>query len=209
MPEIEAVYAWLGQINKHLHPHEQHHFPRLYDYFNWFPERGRPHYCIIMELMSMSLCDLLTKNFHKGLSLSVVKEMAAQLLDALEILARNRLIHCDIKPENVLLARCAEVDRPKLDSVFLLMRLSNTREVGINVKLIDFGGARHQQSGEATTSIQTIFYRAPEIMLEHSTTPAIDMWSLGCLLAELFLGIPLFAGYNEFDIMRMIIKWIG
>ena len=56
------------------------------------------------------------------------------------------------------------------------------------------------------TYIQSRFYRAPEIMLGIPYTPAIDMWSLGCIMAELYIGYPIFPGESENDQMSRIIE---
>jgi dual specificity tyrosine-phosphorylation-regulated kinase 2/3/4 len=86
------------------------------------------------------------------------------------------IVHCDLKPENVLLRR------------------PNKSQI----KLIDFGSSCFEQE-RYYTYIQSRFYRAPEIMLGIQYTRAIDMWSYGCIVYECFCGIPLFAGENERD----------
>lgn len=85
-------------------------------------------------------------------------------------------MHCDLKPENVLLKK------PNKSSI----------------KIIDFGSSCFE-SERYYTYIQSRFYRAPEIMLGIPYTPAIDMWSLGCIVFECLIGVPIFAGENERD----------
>lgn len=76
--------------------------------------------------------------------------------------------------------------------------------------LIDFGLAEEARMDEKQhTYKQTRPYRAPETILRCRTTSAIDLWSLGCICAELFLGFPLFNCKNEFDQLRMIDKFRG
>ena len=86
----------------------------------------------------------------------------------------HNIIHCDMKPENILL------------------RQSNKS----GIKVIDFGSGTYQNE-QFYTYIQSRFYRAPEIMMGIRYTPAIDMWSFGCILFELFNGHPLFTGEDE------------
>ncbi len=76
------------------------------------------------------------------------------------------------------------------------------------VKLIDFGSAcfGHQP---IYSYIQSRHYRAPEVLLRTSYTSAIDMWSFGCIVAELFLGIPIFPGLSEFNQLHRIISMLG
>ena len=64
------------------------------------------------------------------------------------------------------------------------------------IKVIDFGSSCFEAE-RIYTYIQSRFYRAPEIILGIPYTPAIDMWSFGCVLAELYTGFPLFPGENE------------
>lgn len=100
----------------------------------------------------------------------------AQILDALIVLRDASIIHCDLKPENILLASPS----PAGGSLGKL-------------KLIDFGSACFE--GRTFFSyIQSRFYRSPEVLLGLSYNGAIDMWSFGCVAAELFLGLPLFPG---------------
>jgi len=86
----------------------------------------------------------------------------------------HNIIHCDLKPENILL-------RKKNKS---------------GIKIIDFGSSCFGDK-RVYTYIQSRFYRSPEVIfgLEYST--AIDMWSFGCVLFELYTGDPLFPGESE------------
>jgi dual specificity tyrosine-phosphorylation-regulated kinase 2/3/4 len=76
------------------------------------------------------------------------------------------------------------------------------------VKLIDFGSACFE-SAKLFSYIQSRFYRAPEIILGVRYSFPIDMWSLGCLLAELYTGKPLFPGENETDQLLWIMSALG
>lgn len=113
----------------------------------------------------MNLYELLKNNKFKGVSLGLIKRFAKQLLDALCFLRKHSIIHCDLKPENVLLKQFNKSD----------------------IELIDFGSSCFSDE-KIYTYIQSRFYRAPETMLGIPYTTAIDMWSFGCILAELFTG---------------------
>lgn len=98
------------------------------------------------------------------------------------------ICHRDIKPQNLLL---------------------NTRNH--EVKLCDFGSAKILVKGEPNVAyICSRYYRAPELVFEATEyTTAIDVWSLGCVMAELLLGNPLFPGESGVDQLIEIIKILG
>lgn len=77
------------------------------------------------------------------------------------------------------------------------------------VKVIDFGSASHVSKAVCNTYLQSRYYRAPEIILGLPYCEAIDMWSLGCVVAELFLGWPLYPGSSEYDQIRYISQTQG
>uniref|UniRef100_A0A182PRC6 Protein kinase domain-containing protein n=1 Tax=Anopheles epiroticus TaxID=199890 RepID=A0A182PRC6_9DIPT len=77
------------------------------------------------------------------------------------------------------------------------------------VKVIDFGSASHVSKTVCNTYLQSRYYRAPEIILGLPFCEAIDMWSLGCVVAELFLGWPLYPGSSEYDQIRYISQTQG
>ncbi|ABO98338.1 predicted protein, partial [Ostreococcus lucimarinus CCE9901] len=144
------------------------------------------HLCLVFELLGMNLYELLRKNKFKGLHLGAIRGMMKQLLGALDLLRDAHVVHCDIKPENILLCR---------DDSF-------------QVKLVDFGSACFQNR-TVYQYIQSRFYRSPEVFLGMSYGMPIDMWSLGCVAAELFLGLPIFPGSSEYDLLSRICETIG
>jgi len=76
------------------------------------------------------------------------------------------------------------------------------------IKVIDFGSACHERQ-TVYTYIQSRFYRSPEVLLGLPYTSAIDMWSLGCIAVELFLGLPLFPGTSEYNQITRIVEMLG
>jgi dual specificity protein kinase YAK1 len=81
-------------------------------------------------------------------------------------------------------------------------------EKSLTLKVIDFGSSCHE-ANRIYTYIQSRFYRSPEILLGMRYTGAIDMWSFGCIVAELFLGIPLFPGSSEYNQLFRIVEMLG
>ncbi|KAJ1914193.1 dual specificity protein kinase yak1 [Mycoemilia scoparia] len=171
----------LKKLNDEMDPGDQHHILRYHEHFVF-----RNHLCIVNELLSINLYDLLKQNNYHGLSTNLIRILTRQILDAMVLFKKAGIIHCDLKPENIMLVT---QDQPK-------------------VKVIDFGSATFLSTA-GYMYIQSRFYRAPEILMAIEYGPPIDMWSLGCIVAELYLGLPLFPGANEYDQLYRIIKLLG
>lgn len=151
------------------------------------------HLCIVFEKLDVSLFDVLKSRKFRGFSLDTVRSVAIQLLQALNVLEHAGIIHCDLKPENVLL-------------------LTPFREGDagghVPIKLCDFGSACYEHCS-MPSYIQSRFYRAPEALLGLSYNASLDLWSLGCVLVETFHGLPLFPGSSEYDQVCKIVDAIG
>ncbi|XP_054735888.1 homeodomain-interacting protein kinase 2 isoform X3 [Anastrepha obliqua] len=140
-------------------------------------------------MLEQNLYDFLKQNKFSPLPLKYIRPILEQVLTALLKLKQLGLIHADLKPENIML----------VDPVRQPYR----------VKVIDFGSASHVSKTVCNTYLQSRYYRAPEIILGLPFCEAIDMWSLGCVVAELFLGWPLYPGSSEFDQIRYISQTQG
>ncbi|KAK8048337.1 dual specificity protein kinase YAK1 [Apiospora phragmitis] len=171
----------LDLLNTKLDKNDDHHLLRLKDTFI-----HRQHLCLVFELLSVNLYELIKQNQFRGLSTTLVRVFAQQLLNGLALLNKARLIHCDLKPENILLEN--------LESPI--------------IKIIDFGSACDERQ-TVYTYIQSRFYRSPEVLLGLPYSSAIDMWSLGCIVVELFLGLPLFPGSSEYNQVSRIVEMLG
>ncbi|KAK6539808.1 dual-specificity tyrosine-(Y)-phosphorylation regulated kinase [Orbilia ellipsospora] len=146
----------------------------------------RSHLCISTELLGMNLYEFIKSNDFRGFSLRLIRRFAKQLLGSLILLKGHRVIHCDLKPENVLLAHPMQSD----------------------IKVIDFGSSCLEHE-KVYTYIQSRFYRSPEVILGMTYGLPIDMWSLGCILAELYTGYPIFPGENEQEQLACIMEVFG
>ena len=85
------------------HFSDVHCIPRMRGTCSTNPFCFRSHTCITFELLSINLYELIKKNKFQGFSLQLVRKFAHSLLQCLDTLYRNKIIHCDMKPENVLL----------------------------------------------------------------------------------------------------------
>ncbi|XP_015894373.3 cyclin-dependent kinase G-2 isoform X1 [Ziziphus jujuba] len=142
---------------------------------------------MVMEYMEHDLKGLM-ETMKQPFSQSEVKCLMLQLLDGIKYLHDNWVLHRDLKTSNLLLNNRGEL------------------------KICDFGLARQYGSPlkPYTHLVVTLWYRAPELLLgakQYST--AIDMWSLGCIMAELLSKEPLFNGKTEFDQLDKIFRTLG
>lgn len=157
-------------------PQGRHHVVRLLDSFE-----HRAHLCLVFEALHMNMKEVADK-FGKGvgIKLAAVRMYTRQMLLALRMLHRMRIVHADIKLQNML---CDD-------------RWST-------LKLADFGSGFGMDDPDnvPTPYLVSRFYRAPDIMLGLDHSPALDMWSVACCIYELFTGAVLFNGDDNNDML--------
>ncbi|GFY67681.1 homeodomain-interacting protein kinase 2 [Trichonephila inaurata madagascariensis] len=163
---------------------DEYNFVRAFECFT-----HKSHTCLVFEMLEQNLYDFLKQNKFSPLALKCIRPILIQVLTALLKLKQLGLIHADLKPENIMLV--------------------NPKNQPLRVKVIDFGSASHVSKTVCSTYLQSRYYRAPEIILGLPFREAIDMWSLGCVIAELFLGWPLYPGSSEYDQIRYISQTQG
>ncbi|XP_013857591.1 homeodomain-interacting protein kinase 1 isoform X2 [Austrofundulus limnaeus] len=163
---------------------DDYNFVRSYECF-----QHKGHTCLVFEMLEQNLYDFLKHSKFSPLPLRHIRPILQQVATALMKLKSLGLIHADLKPENIML----------VDPIRQPYR----------VKVIDFGSASHVSKAVCSTYLQSRYYRAPEIILGLPFCEAIDMWSLGCVIAELFLGWPLYPGASEYDQIRYISQTQG
>ena len=146
----------VSQLNSKLDKNDDHHLLRLKDTFI-----HRQHLCLVFELLSVNLYELIKQNQFRGLSTTLVRVFAQQLLNGLSLLNKARIIHCDLKPENILLKKYThETDPTK--TIVIDADISSLESPII--KIIDFGSACDERQ-TVYTYIQSRFYRSPEVLL--------------------------------------------
>ncbi|CAL1587919.1 unnamed protein product [Knipowitschia caucasica] len=150
------------------------------------PEGRSMDLTLVLEYIDQDLSSYLSKAPSTGLTLDCIKSVMRQLLQGLDFLHTNMVLHRDLKPENILISSRGEV------------------------KIADFGLARLYTFNIALTpGVVTLWYRAPEVLLNSVYMSTVDMWSAGCIFAELFLLRPLFQGYTEVQQLQKIFEVIG
>ncbi|CAA0815252.1 Protein kinase superfamily protein [Striga hermonthica] len=137
---------------------------------------------VVMEYVEYDLHEYLKRS---SFTLPQVKRLMKELLEGVNHLHQNRVMHRDLKPSNVLV------------------------DAKGKLKICDFGVSRQFPSAldpPCTPHVGTLWYAAPELFLEpHTYLAAVDMWSVGCIMAEFFLRQVLFKGASEIEQLRIIV----
>eukprot|EP01138_Halocafeteria_seosinensis_P003910 gb/GECG01003996.1/.p1 GENE.gb/GECG01003996.1/~~gb/GECG01003996.1/.p1 ORF type:complete len:794 (+),score=58.12 gb/GECG01003996.1/:1-2382(+) len=164
----------------------------LHDHFEY-----HGHLCIAFEMLGSSLYDVIVQRKFIGLPLLAIQQVLRRVLIALDSMTEAGMVHADVKPENIMFkgpilgGKCGGIDVTSL-----------------NCKLIDFGSA-FREGTTAYPYIQSRYYRAPEVLLGCYYDSGVDIWSLGCVTAEMFLGLPLFPGCDTHDQLYRIVSVLG
>ncbi|EFN52309.1 hypothetical protein CHLNCDRAFT_16563, partial [Chlorella variabilis] len=176
-----AVEASILAVLREQDPDDSVNIVRTYSSFT-FRQAKLGHLCITFELLSINLYEYIKACNFQGSSLVMIRRVAQQVVATLRFLFRLNIVHCDLKPENILL-----------------------RERGkTTVKVIDFGSSCYVDQRLWLRS------RPMQVILGLPYGPPIDMWSLGCILAELLTGQPIFpAGEDEKEQLACIMELLG
>jgi serine/threonine protein kinase len=138
---------------------------------------------LVCECLDFDLSKLIKIQQPPGLPLDVVRTLTQQMLRGIHEVHQKRVLHRDLKPQNILLDR------------------------QLNLKLADFGLARtcDVPVPNYTTEVITRWYRPLEILLgETHYTPAVDLWSVGCIMVEMITGTPLFPGDEDTQLEKVV-----
>ena len=147
---------------------------------------------IVFEYVEQNLLEVLEKS-PDGLNPKLIRSFVFQMCKAVHYLHINKMIHRDVKPENLLI------------------------DENMKLKLCDFGFARkiilndkNNNVDAMTDYVATRWYRSPELLLSNGIYgPEVDYWAIGCIMGELADGNPMFPGENEVDQLDCIIKILG
>ncbi|XP_056450542.1 dual specificity protein kinase CLK1-like isoform X1 [Gadus chalcogrammus] len=193
----QSEIAVLGEINS---LDDDHTFAcvRMLD---WFDHHG--HICIVFELLGLSTFDYLRENDFLPFTVEHIRHMAFQIFRAVCFLHRNKVTHTDLKPENILFVR-SDYDMEYNDR---LKRDQRTLK-SLDVKVVDFGNATFDRDHHPSL-VSTRHYRAPEVILDLGWNQACDVWSLGCILMEYYLGLTVFQTHDSKEHLAMMERVLG
>ncbi|XP_046403710.1 cyclin-dependent kinase 4 [Ischnura elegans] len=176
--------ALLKQLDQHEHPN----IVRLLDICHGQQNEKDQLLTLflVFEHVDQDLSSYIEKCPAPGFSEEQVKDLMRQVLSGVDFLHSHRIVHRDLKPQNLLVTS------------------------GGRVKLADFGLAKtYDFEMRLTSVVVTLWYRAPEVLLGLPYATPVDIWSCGCIMAELFRRSPLFSGNSEGDQLDRIFQVIG
>eukprot|EP00188_Purpureofilum_apyrenoidigerum_P003135 Plantae.Rhodophyta-Purpureofilum_apyrenoidigerum.ctg3190.p1 GENE.Plantae.Rhodophyta-Purpureofilum_apyrenoidigerum.ctg3190~~Plantae.Rhodophyta-Purpureofilum_apyrenoidigerum.ctg3190.p1 ORF type:complete len:316 (+),score=51.30 Plantae.Rhodophyta-Purpureofilum_apyrenoidigerum.ctg3190:454-1401(+) len=151
---------------------------------------AKPTLILVFEFLDHDLKQYMVSKMGRGagLSLGRAKSFCYQILSGLRYCHAHSIMHRDLKPQNILVSGDDQV------------------------KLADFGLGRvfSVPVGKYTHEVVTLWYRAPEVLLgARCYSTGVDIWSTGCILAEMVTGKPLFCGSNELEQLLSVFEVLG
>jgi len=183
---------------RRLDPNRGSMIVRLYGAFSTRINRQK-HVCIAFEKLGPSLYDFLKRNQYRGFGLDHVRIIGRQIIHAVCFCHACKLTHTDLKLENVLLEDndYKVIDTPDHPGYRVPRNL--------RIRLIDFGGATFENERHAKI-INTRQYRGPEVLFGLSWSYPSDLWSIGCMLAEIYSGELLFQTHSDGEHLALMEK---
>ncbi|XP_043936145.1 dual specificity protein kinase CLK2 isoform X3 [Protopterus annectens] len=168
--------------------------------FDWFDFHG--HMCISFELLGLSTFDFLKENNYLPYSVCQVRHMAYQICQAVKFLHDNKLTHTDLKPENILFVNS------DFEITYNLEKQDERTIKNTALRVVDFGSATFDHEHHSTI-VSTRHYRAPEVILELNWSQPCDVWSIGCIIFEYYVGFTLFQTHDNREHLAMMERTLG
>jgi serine/threonine protein kinase len=143
---------------------------------------------LVFEYIDRDLKKIIDATMGEGLELKLIKSYLYQLLKGMAYIHKYKILHRDLKPQNLLISN---------DNILKIADFGLARGYGIPVK-------------NYTHEVVTLWYRPPDVLLGNKTYgTTVDMWSIGCIFAEMASGKPLFTGNSEVDQLKKIFEIMG
>ncbi|PAA57323.1 hypothetical protein BOX15_Mlig016980g2 [Macrostomum lignano] len=179
-------------------PNGRHLCIRLLSWFDFFG-----HACLVFDLLGKSVFDFLKENDFAPYPIEHVRHIAYQLVYSVAFLHANQLTHTDLKPENILLVKSSYT------TFYNPRRKKEERMLDrTDIRLIDFGSATFDHEHHSSV-VSTRHYRAPEVILDLGWAQPCDVWSIGCILFELYTGFTLFQTHEDREHLAMMERVLG
>jgi cyclin-dependent kinase len=143
---------------------------------------------LVFEYVEQDLKKIIDSAGGKGLDIKLTKSFLYQLLRGVDFIHKNKVLHRDLKPQNLLINK---------NNILKIADFGLARGYGIPVK-------------NYTHEVVTLWYRPPDVLLGNKTYgTTVDMWSIGTIFAEMATGKPLFTGNSENDQLKKIFEIMG
>ena len=143
---------------------------------------------LVFEYVEQDLKKIIDSANGKGLDIKYTKSFLYQLLRGVDFIHKNKVLHRDLKPQNLLINK---------NNILKIADFGLARGYGIPVK-------------NYTHEVVTLWYRPPDVLLGNKTYgTTVDMWSIGTIFAEMATGKPLFTGNSENDQLKKIFAIMG
>uniref|UniRef100_A0A915CZM8 Protein kinase domain-containing protein n=1 Tax=Ditylenchus dipsaci TaxID=166011 RepID=A0A915CZM8_9BILA len=199
----EAARLEINVLNKlkEKDPRGQHLVIQLIEHFDY-----HGHMCLVFDLLGLSVFDFMKNNNYHPYPMDQARYIAYQLCYAVKFMHDNRLTHTDLKPENILFMNSTYTSAQDGES----KRRKPVRTVeDATVRLIDLGSATFDHEHHSTI-VSTRHYRAPEVILELGWSQPCDVWSIGCIMFELYMVcITLFQTHDNREHLAMMERILG
>lgn len=181
---IKSQFSKEVQIYNHLdtncNEQEKKYISCLREHFN-----DNTYFVLVSELYRESMYTFLKSIDFYGMSLYHVQAAIRGIVAGVSTLHEQGIIHADLKPENVMFTDNSQI------------------------RIIDLGAAIFENFDDIPEYCQSRHYRAPEVILNLQKTQEIDIWSIGCIAAEFFTGLPIFAGLSELNMLQLMELRLG
>ncbi|GMR34152.1 hypothetical protein PMAYCL1PPCAC_04347, partial [Pristionchus mayeri] len=196
----EAAKLEINVLNhlKNKDPHGKNLVIQLLAHFDYYG-----HTCLLFDLLGLSVFDFMKLNHYKAYPMDQARYIAYQLCHSVKFLHDNHLTHTDLKPENILFCNSTFDEVNDGSSRKPIRKIRDA-----SVRLIDLGSATFDHEHHSTI-VSTRHYRAPEVILELGWKQPCDLWSIGCILFELYLGVTLFQTHDNREHLAMMERILG
>lgn len=172
---------------------------------DWFDYHG--HICILFEMLGRSVFDFMKMNNYQPYPFEHVRAITHQLTLAVNFLHKSKITHTDLKPENILFVNDAyDIEYPNNKLSSKVKQYYIVKDP--TIRLIDFGSATFDHEHHSKV-VSTRHYRAIEVILELGWSQPCDVWSIGCIMFELYTGITMFQTHDNREHIAMMERILG